>query len=374
MRGSWLFAMFLAAAACGSSSGKSAEIPKSSGPLTPKDIVERSSPAIVRVEAQGPDGEQFGTGFIVDSSGVVATNFHVIAGTSEIKIKLHDGSHYPVLHVLNVDPMRDLVIVKFQPDKPVPTLRIGDSSKVATGDQVVAIGNPLGVFENTVSEGLISSIREVCSTKDVSEKNPSCPGELTLLQISAPISQGSSGGPLFNQVGEVVGITTAIIAQGQLINFAMPANYLKPLLAHPSPIALEDFAKATRKDAGASTGGGTGKIERAPYARDGFAVTVYDGCKADQVADVVKSIEDAIEIGAPLYNRGDIEACFRIYEGTATKIERDAPCKGVRGVFGDVLLKVQALSDYKGKAWAMRDTFDGLLLAAKKWAPTKPKK
>src|SRR5690606_2103474 len=108
--------------------------------------------------------------------------------------------------------------------------------------------------------------------------------------------------------------------------------------------------------------------------KDGFAVTVYDGCKANQIEDVVKSIEDAIEIGAPLYNRGDIEACFRIYEGTATKIERDAPCQGVSGAFGDVLLKVQSLPDYRAKAWAMRDTFDGLLIAAKKWSAPATKK
>src|SRR5687767_5085201 len=343
----------LLVAACSGGNGKGTEIPRSNKPLTPKDIVQRSSPAIVRIEAQGADGEQFGTGFIVEKSGIVATNFHVIAGTSDIKIKLNDGTHYQVQHVLNVDPMRDLVLMKVTPDRPMPTLRLGDSSKVATGEKIVAIGNPLGVFENTVSEGLISSIREVCSKKDVSEKNPSCPGELTLLQISAPISQGSSGGPLFNQVGEVVGVTTAIIAQGQLINFAMPANYLKPLLLKQEPIALEDFARATKKE-GSGTGGG--KMDRAPYAKDGFAVTVYDGCKADQIAAVVKSIEDAIEIGAPLYNRGDIEACYRIYEGTANKIEKDGPCKGVRTVFGDVLLKTQAMPDFKTKAWAMRDT------------------
>lgn len=368
MRGSWL--LLVLAAACGPS-GKSGEIPKSGKPLTPKDIVQRSSPAIVRVEAQGPDGEQFGTGFIVDKSGIVATNFHVIKGTSDIKVKLNDGTHYPVQSVLNVDPMRDLIIIKFKPEKAMPVLPLGDSSKVATGEKIVAIGNPLGVFENTVSEGLISSIREVCSNKDVSENNPSCPGELTLLQISAPISQGSSGGPLFNQVGEVVGVTTAIIAQGQLINFAMPVNYLKPLLLRQEPIALDDFAKATR-EAGGNSGGGGGKIERAPFAKDGFAVTVYDNCKPDQVADVVKSIEDAIEIGAPLYNRGDIEACFRIYEGVAVKYERDNSCKGVRGVFGDVLLKTQSQTDFKVKAWAMRDTFDGLLIAAKKYKPQAP--
>jgi S1-C subfamily serine protease len=225
MRGFYL--PLILAAACGPS-GKSTELPKANKPLTAQDIVKRSSPAIVRVEAQGPEGEQFGTGFIVDKSGVVATNFHVIQGTSDIKIKLHDGTLFPVEHVLNIDVGRDLVIVKFKPEKAMPTLRIGDSNKVATGEKIVAIGNPLGIFEQTVSEGLISSIREICSQKDVDSNNPQCPHELHLLQISAPISQGSSGGPLFNQVGEVVGITTAIIAQGQLINFAMPANYLKP--------------------------------------------------------------------------------------------------------------------------------------------------
>src|SRR4030095_16887014 len=160
-----------------------------------------------------------------------ATNLHVIAGTSEIKVKLHDGTLYPAMEVVNVDPGRDLALLRFKPPRPQPTLRLGDSSKVSAGDQIVAIGNPLGVFENTVSEGLISSVREVCSSQDAAEGKHGCPGELTFLQISAPISQGSSGGPLFNQAGEVVGVTTAIISSGQLINLAMPANYLKPLIA-----------------------------------------------------------------------------------------------------------------------------------------------
>ena len=372
MRGFWL--PLILAAACGPS-GKASEIPKSNKPLTPKDIVERSSPAIVRVEAQGPEGEQFGTGFIVDKSGIVATNFHVIKGTSDIKLKLHDGTHFPVLQVLSADPTRDLVLVKFAATKPMPTLRLGDSSKVSTGEKIVAIGNPLGVFENTVSEGLISSIREVCSQKDVEAKNPQCPIELHLLQISAPISQGSSGGPLFNQVGEVVGVTTAIIAQGQLINFAMPVNYLKPLLSNQHPIGLEDFAKATRA---ADDPSGTGRLPKKPpvpeFAEKGFPVTVYEGCKPEQIGEVFKAIQDAIDVGAPLYNQGNIEACFRIYEGTAQKYERDAPCKGVRTAFGDVLVKTRAAESFAEKAWHMRYTFDGLSKAAETWAKQQGKK
>jgi hypothetical protein len=366
MRGTWLLAL---AVACGPSS-KQTEIPRSNKPLTAQDIVQRSSPAIVRVEAQGPEGEQFGTGFVLDKTGVIATNLHVIAGTGDIKVKLNDGTHYPAMHILNVDPVHDLVLLKVAPSKPMPTLPLGDSSKVAAGQKIVAIGNPLGVFENTVSEGLISSIRQLCEKKD-----DNCPGEYTLLQISAPISQGSSGGPLFNLSGEVVGITTAIIAQGQLINFAMPANYLKPLLQNQQAIALDDFAKASRKTAEAEGGGGESRLPKKPpepeFSKNGFPISIYDNCSPDQIADVVNAIKSAIDIGAPLYNQGNLEACFRIYEGVGVKFERDSSCKGVRAAFGDVLLKTQSTENWGEKAWYMRYTFDGLVKAANAWAAKK---
>ena len=88
----------------------------------------------------------------------------------------------------------------------------------------------------------------------------------------------------------------------------------------------------------------------------------------------MSEIWSAIEIGAPLYNRGDIEACFRIYEGTSSKLERDPPCKGVGKAFGDGLLRASTLATYKEKAWALRDTFDGLIdVAAKRGVkPGKP--
>ncbi|MGN6109938.1 MAG: S1C family serine protease [Kofleriaceae bacterium] len=359
MRG---FRLLLLAALVSCGGGAKSTTPRK--PLTARDIVQLSSPSIVRIEAKGPGGEQVGTGFIVGQQGVVATNLHVIAGTSEISVKMSDGAHYRVAQIINVDPGRDLALVKFDPPRPVPSLRLGDSSKVSAGDQIVAIGNPLGVFENTVSEGLISSVREVCSASDVATKNPRCPGELTFLQISAPISQGSSGGPLFNQYGEVVGVTTAIIASGQLINLAMPANYLKPLIASPQPMAPDEFAKKTREltDVAASDDGP--KIRRNIPSH---ASTLFQGCKPEQIGDMVTSIQEAIEVGAPLYNKGEIEACFRIYEGTAIRYERDAGCPGISSAFGDGLLRVKTLASYKEKAWAMRDTFDGLLNAAESW-------
>lgn len=347
-------------AACGGGAGKSTTPTK---PLTAKDIVQQASPAIVRIEAKGPAGEQVGTGFILDAQGLVATNLHVIAGMADISVKLHDGSHLQVAQVINADPGRDLALIRLAATRALPSLRLGDSSKVSTGDQIVAIGNPLGVFENTVSEGLISSIREVCSAADVAAKNPRCPGELTFLQISAPISQGSSGGPLFNLAGEVVGVTTAIISSGQLINLAMPVNYLKPMIARPQPIAVAEFASRTRDLTEGAAEDGPKVVRNVPK----HPATLLQGCKPEHIGDLVASIEQAIEVGAPLYNKGEIEACFRIYEGTAVKFERDAGCKGISVAFGDGLLRVKTLESYKEKAWAMRDTFDGLLQAAIEW-------
>jgi serine protease Do len=233
---------------------------------------------------------------------------------------------------------------------------------------VYAIGNPLGVFDYSVTEGLISQVRDLTP-------------DLTILQISAAISPGSSGGPLFNQYGEVVGVTTAIITQGQAINLAVPATYLRPMIKQPAAIAPDEFAKLTQD---AEEG------ERPPHADSDddtsapprhvpdLPVATWQGCKTDDIRGTVQAIQDAIELGAPAYNKAidrskatydpkGFEECFRIYEGTALKLEREGACKGVRDAFGDGLQRADAMKSYKDKAWALRDTFDGLMNVAIKW-------
>jgi serine protease Do len=345
--------------------------------LSAKDIVQRASPAIVRIVA-GP--EKIGTGFILDKGGVVATNLHVVAGESAIKIRLYDGTQYDVQQIAGLDPGRDLALLRIRPAKELPTLKLGDSDAVSAGDQIVAIGNPLGVFDYSVTSGLISQVRPVCGKADIAANH--CKQELTVLQISAAISPGSSGGPLFNQFGEVVGVTTAIITAGQNINLAVPGNYLKPLVAQHSSISTDEFAKDTKLADEERHGGGGDPDDNVRIVRrvPVHEVSVFDGCKIDDIEELVKQIGETIENGAPLYNDGKHEACFRIYEGTAVKYEHDAVCAGVRTAFGDGLLRASGMTTYKEKAWAMRDTFDGLLDAARRWAqkhpssghPTKP--
>jgi serine protease Do len=336
--------------------------------LTAKDIVQQSSPAIVRIEA---GGDKVGTGFIVDKTGIVATNLHVVAGESAIRIRMLDGTQYQVSQIAGVDVGRDLALLRIKANKELPVLRLGDSDAVSAGDQIVAIGNPLGVFDYSVTSGLISQVRPLCGQEEVAAQH--CKQELTVLQISAAISPGSSGGPLFNQFGEVVGVTTAIITAGQNINLAVPGNYLKQLFLQHAALSPAQFAQDTKtgdEPPQAEPEDGIHIVRRVPV----HEISVFDGCKLDDIGDVVHQIDQAIANGAPLYNAGQHEACYRIYEGTAVKFEHDAACAGVRAAFGDGLLRAGDLKTYKEKAWAMRDTFDGLIDAARRWADKNPQR
>ncbi len=409
-----LLLLGLLAAACG---GPKTKGPTSGGSpkttLTPKEIATQSNPAIVFIDVGEGDQRGAGTGFIVDQNGLIATNFHVVRGNKAIKVKLFGGEVYQVEHVAGIDPGRDLALLRIKPAKALPTVKLGDSDQMSAGDQVVAIGNPLGL-DHTISSGLVSQIRPEC-TKEMVEyalKNPgkleeiiakaqrtrqisdadraeaaklACRQELTYFQISAPISQGSSGGPLFNQAGEVVGVTTAIIAAGQNINLAIPTNYLKSMLTQPTKIPLEDFAATTKEQQDEPDDGRPNPEIKLERKIPNHPLTVFDGCKGDQVVELENDIWTAIGAGAPLYNKKDFEACFNIYKGLAEKIERKAPCTGVKSAFGDGLLRVSTF-DYKGddkneeiksyklKAWALRDTFDGLLDAGKRWRDANPGK
>jgi hypothetical protein len=322
-----------------------ATVKKKGTTLTPKEIFDRSKAAIVRIEV-GTD--RVGTGFVIDRDGAIATNLHVVVGASDIKVRTLDGTMLTVPRVLALDPDHDLAIIDVDPRQPLPMLPLGDSDKVSVGDPVFAIGNPLGVLDYTLSDGLISSVRPVNEN-------------LTFLQISAPISQGSSGGPLFNSSGEVIGVATAILNEGQNLNIGVPSNYVRQLDKARTPMSVTEFAELTKphRDPTIEAGGKT--IVRKVPRHD---LTIFEGCTDKQVEDAVVSIGQAIELGAPLYNSGNHEACYRIYEGTSMRFERESECKGVREAFGAGLLRSSTLESYTEKAWALRDMFDGLLEVA----------
>jgi len=326
--------------ACGGGT-KTVAQPEPAKKLTTKELVNQSKPSIVAIMTTFADGRKAsGTGFFISTDGRIATNLHVVHGGAKVQVKVLDGSVFDVKTIHATDRDRDLAIIGIQSAAKQPTLRLADSDQVSAGERVVAIGNPLGILEYTVSDGLISSVRKVSP-------------KLTVLQISAPISRGSSGGPLFNVDGQVIGVATMIANRGQNLNFGVPSNYLRRLMQNEKSVSFETYSKQF-------AGKPRKRIKRNIPKH---AATIFAGCTDESIKDIYKAIGEAIELGAPLYNKGNHEACFKIYRNTALRFQSGASCKGLRGALGDGLLRADTVKGWTIKAWAMRDAFDGIIRA-----------
>jgi hypothetical protein len=201
--------------------------------LTVSQIVQKYGKCVVLISTQKDKMIGLGSGFIIDPSGIIITNYHVIEGANPASVEMITGETYPVMSVINYDKKQDLAIIKINANN-LPKVVLGDSSKTTVGEQVVVIGNPEGL-QNTVSDGLISAIRNL--EPDVS-----------LYQISAPISPGSSGSPIFNLRGEVIGIANASLKEGQNLNFSIPSNLLKEMMKVNKDLSLEDFSLISLKN------------------------------------------------------------------------------------------------------------------------------
>lgn len=188
---------------------------------TAQEIAKTAFGSTVLLVMEDANGQplSLGSGFFV-RGGEIASNLHVVEGAARGYAKLvGEKTKYDIEGITAVDPKRDLVVLKISARRS-QVLPIGDSGAVQIGESVYAVGNPQGL-EGTFSQGIVSSIREVGSDK--------------LLQITAPISPGSSGGPVLNGKGEVIGVSVATFRGGQNLNFAIPSNYLKTLLGTAGP-------------------------------------------------------------------------------------------------------------------------------------------
>jgi hypothetical protein len=185
---------------------------------TAKQVYQNATPAVVSLTTYDADNNALGSGsgLLVRSNGVVVSNFHVVKNAHHAIIKLQNGEKFNAIGrcIVNYDINRDFVILKI-PGFNLPTVTLGNSDLVETGDKVLAIGNPKGL-DNSLSEGLVSQIQKFDGSK--------------FIQTTAAISAGSSGGGLFNMNGEVIAITTAQLNEGQNLNFALPINYVSGAL------------------------------------------------------------------------------------------------------------------------------------------------
>lgn len=172
-------------------------------------------------QQSGPNVQEVGagTGFLVSSDGMILTNKHVVEDTqASYTVLTQDGKKYDA-KVLARDPVNDLAIVKID-IQDAPKLDLAESSKLQVGQRVIAIGNSLGQYQNTVTTGIVSGIgRKITAGSETGSEELS-----GVIQTDAAINPGNSGGPLLNIAGQVVGINTAIDQQGQLVGFALPSN------------------------------------------------------------------------------------------------------------------------------------------------------
>jgi len=222
-------------------------------PQTPTDpnfisaIVKEVGPAVVRIDAsrtvtarlpEGFDdprlreffGDRFaappsqrvqqgvGSGFIIESSGRIITNAHVVEGSDQVQVTLKDGRSFEG-RVLGADSVTDVAVIQIAANN-LPTVALSDSDRIEAGEWAIAIGNPLGL-DSTVTAGIISGTGRSSSQVGVPDKR------VDFIQTDAAINPGNSGGPLLNQRGEVIGVNTAIIRDAQGIGFAIPINTVK---------------------------------------------------------------------------------------------------------------------------------------------------
>jgi S1-C subfamily serine protease len=223
-----LFALFIPASVCAQNPALK----------SPSEIAREQSKAVVIIEALDERGSVTGqgSGFIVTPQGAVVTNLHVVQGASSLRVKLPGGDTYKTSDLIDVDDVKDIAIVKVKGFK-LPVITLGDSDKAETGEAVVAISSPEGLV-NSISTGVISGVRRFDTHR--------------VFQISAPISQGSSGGALFNSSGEVIGVITYLLKSGQNLNFAVPINYARGMIGDRPSKTLADLRLPEKSKAGAS--------------------------------------------------------------------------------------------------------------------------
>jgi len=320
--------------------------------LSPRQIFDRTVPSIFRIEASSPSGTMIGTGFAISETRI-ATNLHVIDGASDVVLQSRDGLRLRARRVIAVDERQDLVILETDA-RDLPPLAIADSDALLAGDRLYAIGSPLGL-DYTITDGLFSGRRDIDSR-----------GGLSMLQVSVPLSQGSSGGPLLDERGRVVGIATLVFSE-EPFGLGIPSNVLTEVaLVQTRGERFEEFA--SRRGPRSRQSGPDRRIPVHP-------VELLSDCSPDQIEALGYLIVGAIQRGAPAYNRGSPEDCFRIYEGTALRLGQllTPTCRGGREALEAGLARAETLASYDEKAWAMRDTFDGLIDVIERYLQESPR-
>jgi S1-C subfamily serine protease len=239
-------------------------------------IFERVSPAVVSIQAMKINkirpSRRFetvgGSGIVIEKDGHVLTNAHVVDGAASLTVTLDSGLKRTA-RILGLDPVLDVALIRVDGLNPLPVARLGDSSGVRVGDEVIAIGNPIGL-DQTMTRGIVSGL------------NRTIPGisDEPMIQTDAPINPGNSGGPLVDRCGAVIGLNTLISEEAQSIGFAVPINAARAVLRE-----LRESGRVTRPWLGLqgrAVDAGLAAIVRMPVTPGYLIEVVFDGSPADQ--------------------------------------------------------------------------------------------
>lgn len=286
---------------------------------------------------QTPQGKQevgAGTGFIITSDGLILTNKHVVStDNAEYTVVMNDGEKYDA-KVIDTDPFNDIALVKIEAKDLIP-VELGDSDTLKLGQRVIAIGNALGQYQNTVTEGVISGLARTITAGDSTGQSETLEN---IIQTDAAINFGNSGGPLINLAGQVIGVNTAMSSQGELIGFAIPINQVKqaiesvqkngkivrPYLGVRYVIINKDIADKNKLsvDYGAlivsgSTSSELAVVPGSPADKAGLVendiILEFNGQKIDQDHSLAGQIQK--------YNVGDIITLKILHTGTEKEVK-----------------------------------------------------
>lgn len=271
-------------------------------------VVDKVAPAVVSIltetEVRGYFGQRqtsegAGTGMIVSADGYVITNNHVIDGADTVAVVTDSGDTYEDVEVVGIDPLNDVAYLKIPGVDNLPTVTLGDSKTISTGQPVLAIGNALGVYQNSITQGIVSGTGRTITAADASGQGAETLSDM--IQTDAAINPGNSGGPLVNAAGEVVGINTAVSTDAQGLGFAIPISSTKGMLKSIT---------------------GQGKAERAYLGVSYLAIT----------ADVAKEFELSVTQGA------------YVYSGSGDPVISGGPADEAGVESKDVILKVNGVA------------------------------
>lgn len=201
------------------------------------EVVDKVSNSVVSIVTttksnnyfgQSTSGSAAGTGVIVSENGYILTNKHVINGASKITVVLDDGTAYDDVEIVEVDPLNDIAFLKIKDVSGLSAAKLGDSKTISVGQQVIAIGNALGEYQNSVTSGVISGTGRTLTASDSTGSSYETLSDM--IQTDAAINSGNSGGPLVNAAGEVIGINTATSSTAENMGFAIPISSIKGML------------------------------------------------------------------------------------------------------------------------------------------------